>query len=58
MSDTTALYRKRVRTNRLALMLSTFSWVAFNTGGWLALLFLFLTLLGARDTQQDRKSVV
>ena len=25
MSDTTALYRKRVRTNRLALMLSTFA---------------------------------
>jgi glutamate synthase domain-containing protein 2 len=42
----------------VALMLSTFSWVAFNTGGWLALLFLFLTLLGARDTQQSHHSIL
>ncbi len=42
----------------VALMLSTFSWVAFGTGGWLALLFLFLTLLGARDTQQAHHSIL
>jgi glutamate synthase domain-containing protein 2 len=42
----------------VALMLSTFSWVAFGTGGWLALLFLFLTLLGARDTQQSHHSIL
>jgi len=39
-------------------MLSAFSWVAFGIGGWLALLFLFLTLLGVRDTQQTRHSIL
>ena len=42
----------------VALMLSTFSWVAFGVGGGLALLFLFLTLLGARDTQQSHHSIL
>jgi glutamate synthase domain-containing protein 2 len=42
----------------VALMLSAFSWVAFGIGGWLALLFLFLTLLGVRDTQQTRHSIL
>ena len=42
----------------VALMLSTFSWVAFHVGGGLALLFLFLTLLGARDTRQAHHSIL
>ncbi len=44
MSDTTALYRKRVRTNRLALMLSTF---AMLTGmGFLAWILVVLLYKG------------
>ena len=40
------------------LLLTTFSWVAFHVGGLLALVFLVLTLLGVRDTQQTRHSVL
>ncbi|MCW5665299.1 MAG: FMN-binding glutamate synthase family protein [Piscinibacter sp.] len=42
----------------VVLLLATFSWVAFDVGGFVALLFLFLTLLGLRDTQQTRHSVL
>jgi glutamate synthase domain-containing protein 2 len=42
----------------IVLLLATFSWVAFHVGGVLALLFLALTLLGVRDTQQTRHSVL
>jgi glutamate synthase domain-containing protein 2 len=42
----------------VGLLLSTFSWVAFGVGGALALVFLFLTALGLRDTQQTRHSVL
>jgi glutamate synthase domain-containing protein 2 len=42
----------------VVLLLATFSWVAFGVGGALALVFLFLTLLGVRDTQQARHSVL
>lgn len=42
----------------VGLLLATFSWVAFDVGGALALLFLFLTGLGLRDTQQTRHSVL
>ena len=39
-------------------LLSAFTWVAFHTGGALALLFLFLVGLGIRDTRQTRHSVL
>jgi glutamate synthase domain-containing protein 2 len=42
----------------VGLLLSAFAWVAFGTGGLLALVFLFLTGLGLRDTQQTRHSVL
>lgn len=42
----------------IGLMLSLFVWIAFDIGGWLALLFLFLVGLGFRDTQQTRHSVL
>jgi len=42
----------------IALLLSLFVWVAFDIGGWLVLLFLFLVGLGFRDTQQTRHSVL
>jgi glutamate synthase domain-containing protein 2 len=42
----------------VAMMLAAFSWVAFGRGGTLALLFLALTLLGARDTRQARHAVL
>ena len=42
----------------VGLLLSAFSWVAFGVGGLLALVFLFLTGLGLRDTQQTRHSVL
>ncbi|MDP3824169.1 MAG: FMN-binding glutamate synthase family protein [Burkholderiales bacterium] len=42
----------------VAMMLSAFSWVAFNTGGALVLVFMLLTALGFRDTQQTRHSVL
>lgn len=42
----------------VGLLLAAFSWVAFDVGGPLALVFLFLTGLGLRDTQQTRHSVL
>ncbi|HEY9063927.1 MAG TPA: FMN-binding glutamate synthase family protein, partial [Burkholderiaceae bacterium] len=42
----------------IGLLLSLFVWVGFGTGGWLALLFLFLVGLGFRDTLQSRHSVL
>ena len=42
----------------VGLLLFTFTWVAFNTGGLLALLCLFLVGLGWRDTRQSRHSVL
>ncbi|MEQ1685538.1 MAG: FMN-binding glutamate synthase family protein [Burkholderiaceae bacterium] len=42
----------------VAMMLGAFSWVAFNTGGALVLVFMLLTALGFRDTQQTRHSVL
>ena len=42
----------------VAMMLAAFAWVAFDRGGALALLFLGLTLLGARDIRQSRHSVL
>lgn len=42
----------------VGLLLATFSWIAFDVGGALALVFLFLTGLGLRDTQQTRHSVL
>jgi len=40
------------------MMLAGFAWVAFDRGGWLAALFLALTLLGVRDTRQARHAVL
>lgn len=42
----------------VGLLLAAFSWIAFDVGGALALVFLFLTGLGLRDTQQTRHSVL
>ncbi len=42
----------------VAFMLFSFTSVAFHTGGFLALLFLFLVGLGWRDTRQRRHSVL
>ena len=42
----------------IGLGLSTFAWVAFQVGGGLAVMFLFLVLLGFRDTRQSRHSVL
>ena len=42
----------------IGLGLSTFAWVAFQVGGGLAVMFLFLVLLGFRDTRQTRHSVL
>ena len=42
----------------VGLLLAAFSWVAFGVGGLLALVFLFLTVLGLRDTRQTRHSVL
>jgi glutamate synthase domain-containing protein 2 len=42
----------------VGLLLAAFSWVAFGVGGLLALVFLFLTALGWRDTRQTRHSVL
>ena len=42
----------------VAMMLAAFAWVASDRGGALALLFLGLTLLGARDIRQSRHSVL
>ncbi len=42
----------------VAMLLSAFTWVAFGTGGALALVFALLTGLGLRDTVQKRHSVL
>ncbi len=42
----------------VGMMLAAFSWVAFDRGGTLALVFLALTLLGVRDTRQSRHAVL
>ncbi len=42
----------------VGLLLSTYTWVAFGMGGWWALVFLFLTALGLRDTLQAQRSVL
>jgi glutamate synthase domain-containing protein 2 len=42
----------------VGLLLSLFTWVAFDFGGLLALVFLFLVGLGWRDTRQTRHSVL
>jgi glutamate synthase domain-containing protein 2 len=42
----------------LGLLLFSFTWVAFERGGALALLCLFLVALGWRDTRQQRHSVL
>lgn len=40
------------------LLLFGFTWVAFDTGGFFALVCLFLTLLGLRDVGQKRHAVI
>ena len=42
----------------VGFLLSAFVWVAFHTGGTLALFFLFLVGLGIRDTRQTRHSIL
>jgi glutamate synthase domain-containing protein 2 len=42
----------------VGLLLATFTWVAFHTSGWVALIFLFLTSLGVRDTLQTQRAVL
>ena len=42
----------------VGLLLSGFTWVAFGTGGALALVCLFMVLLGLRDTRQRRHAVI
>jgi glutamate synthase domain-containing protein 2 len=42
----------------IGLLLSTFTWIGFGVGGWLALAFLVLVGLGLRDTRQTRHSVL
>jgi glutamate synthase domain-containing protein 2 len=42
----------------IGLLLFAFTWVAFHTGGLVALLCLFLVALGWRDTRQHRHSVL
>jgi len=42
----------------VALLLATFTWVAFGVGGFTALACLFLVGLGWRDTHQRRHSVL
>jgi glutamate synthase domain-containing protein 2 len=42
----------------LGLLLTTYTWVAFDIGGWLALAFLALSALGLRDTLQVQRSVL
>ena len=36
----------------------TYTWVAFGLGGWLALVFMFLTGLGLRDVLQAQRAVL
>jgi glutamate synthase domain-containing protein 2 len=45
-------------TSAVVLLLATFTWVAFQRGGGVALVCLFLVLLGWRDTHQSRHSVL
>jgi len=42
----------------LGLLLAGFTWVAFGIGGGLALVCLFLVLLGLRDTLQTRHALI
>jgi glutamate synthase domain-containing protein 2 len=42
----------------VGLLLCTFTWIAFDVGGFAALVFLFLVGLGWRDTRQRRHSVL
>jgi glutamate synthase domain-containing protein 2 len=42
----------------MGFLLSAFVWVGFRTGGFWVLLFLFLLLLGIRDTRQTQRSVL
>ena len=42
----------------VAMLLCIFTWIAFHIGGEFALLFMFLTGLGWRDTLQSRHSVL
>ena len=42
----------------VAMLLALFTWVAFGVGGLFALVFMFLTGLGFRDTRQTRHAVL
>ena len=42
----------------VGLLMCTYTWVAFGFGGWAALVLLFLTALGLRDTLQVQRSVL
>jgi len=42
----------------VGFLLSAFVWVGFKTGGFWVLLFLFLLVLGIRDTRQTQRSVL
>ena len=42
----------------LLTLLFAFTWVAYGTGGFAALVCLFLVLLGARDVRQKRHAVI
>ena len=42
----------------VGFLLSAFVWVAVGGGGWLALLFFALVLVGVRDTQQTRHAIL
>ncbi len=42
----------------VGFLLTAFVWVAVGSGGWLALVFFALVLLGVRDTQQTRHAVL
>ncbi|MFO1326161.1 MAG: FMN-binding glutamate synthase family protein [Rubrivivax sp.] len=42
----------------VGLLLAGFTWVAFGSGGPVALVCLFLVLLGARDVRQTRHAVI
>ena len=42
----------------VAFLLTAFVWVAVGSGGWLALAFFALVLLGVRDTHQTRHAIL
>jgi glutamate synthase domain-containing protein 2 len=42
----------------VGMLLCAFTWVGFDTGGWLMLLFIGLLVLGLRDILQTRHSVL